>query len=148
MDYAKTWYHGSPFKLTTLRKGSTITQDRNIARVFSHRPTLVSISVHVGISDEGDKHISQKIKHDGKMSGLLYRIAENIKPEDIFPHPRSSMKEGKEWLTNRALRVELIGPTRIVDEERLTEEEILQLKRKATKSGDESCRSGSSGKTS
>jgi hypothetical protein len=148
VDYAKTWYHGSPFKLTTLRKGSTITQDRNIARVFSHRPTLVSISVHVGISDEGVKHISQKIRHDGKMSGLLYRIAENIKPEDIFPHSRSSMEEGKEWLTNRELRVELIGPTRIVDEERLTEEEILQLKRKATKSGDESRRSGSSGKTS
>lgn len=82
------------------------------------------------------------------MSGLLYRIAENIKPEDIFPHPRSSMEEGKEWLTNRELRVELIGPTQIVDEERLTEEEILQLKRKATKSGDEPCRSESLGKTS
>ncbi len=148
MDYAKTWYHGSPFKLTTLRKGSTITQDRNIARVFSHRPTLVSISVHVDISDEGTEHVSQKIKHDGKMSGLLYRIAENIRPEDVFPHPRSSMDEGKEWLTNRELRVELIGPTQIVDEERLTEEEILQLKRKATKGGDEPCHSGSSGKTS
>lgn len=135
VDYTKTWYHGSPFKLTTLRKGSTITQDRNIARVFSHRPTHVSISVHVGISDEGVKHVSQKIKHDGRMPGLLYRIAENIKPEDIFPHPHSSMEEDKEWLTNRELRVELIGPTQVVDDERLTEEEIMQLKRKEAKSG-------------
>jgi len=82
------------------------------------------------------------------MPGLLYRVVENIKPEDIFPHPRSSMEEGKEWLTNRELQVELISPTQIVDEERLTKEEILQLKRKGAKSGNESCRTGSSGKTS
>jgi len=68
------------------------------------------------------------------MPGLLYRIAENIKPEDIFPHPHSSMEEGKEWLTNRELAVELIGPTQVVDDEKLTEEEILQLKRKEAKS--------------
>ena len=141
VDYAKTWYHGSPFKLTTLRKGSTITQDRNIARVFSHRPTLVSISVHVGISGE-------EVKHDGITPGFLYRIAQNIKPADIFPHPNSSMEEGKEWLTNRELRVELIGPTQIVNEERLTEEEILQLKREEAKSRNELCRGRSSKNTS
>lgn len=45
------------------------------------------------------------------------------------------MEEGKEWLTNRELMVELIGPTQVVDDERLTEEDILQLKRKEAKSG-------------
>jgi len=58
------------------------------------------------------------------------------------------MEEGKEWLTNRELQVELISPTQIVDEERLTKEEILQLKRKGAKRGNESCRTRSSGKTS
>ena len=135
VDYRETWYHGSPLKLTTLRKGSTITQDRDLARVFSHRPTIVSISVHVGISNKGTKHVSQKIKHDGVTPGFLYRIGENVELGDIFPHPNSSMEEGKEWLTNRELGVELIGPTQTVNDERLTEEEILQLKRKAAKSG-------------
>ena len=115
-DCGNTWYHGSPFKFTTLRKGRTITQDRDLARVFSHKPTLVSTS------DDG-------IKHDGKIPGFLYRIAEDIKPGDVYPHPRSSMEEGKEWLTNRDLRVELTCPTQIVHEEKLTEEEILRWKK-------------------
>ena len=37
------------------------------------------------------------------------------------------MVSGKEWLTNRELRVELIGLTQIVDEERLTEEELDRI---------------------
>jgi len=114
-DYSKTWYHGSPFKLTTLRKGSTITQDRGLAKVFSHKPTLVSIS------DEGH------IKHDGRMRGFLYRIIDDIEPGDVHRHPRSPMGEGEEWLTDRELRVELIGRTQIIEQERLTEEEISRL---------------------
>ena len=94
--------------------------------------------VQVGISDEGVRHVSQRIKHDGIAPGFLYRIAENMKPGDISPHLRSSMEEGKEWLTNRELQAELIGPTQVVDEERLTEEETLQPKRKAAKTGNES----------
>ena len=115
-DYRETWYHGSPFRLTAIRKGSTITQDRDLARVFSHKPTLVSIS------DEG------KIRHNGTLPGFLYLIAEDIRPDDVHPHPRSSMEEGKEWLTTRELRVTVICPTQIIDEERLTEEEITALR--------------------
>ena len=83
-NYNRTWYHGSPFELTTLREGSTITQDRNLARVFSHKPTLVSVS------DDG------KIQHSGTVSGFLYLIAEDIQPDDVYPHPTSSMEAGKE----------------------------------------------------
>lgn len=111
----KPWYHGSPFRLTTIRKGSTITQDRDLARIFSHKPKRVSIS------DDG------KIKHDGTTPGFLYCIAKKIQPGDVVPHPRSSMKEGKEWLTNRTLRVMLLGPTRVTESERLTAEEIIRL---------------------
>jgi len=115
-DYSRPWYHGSPLKLKTLRKGSTITQDRDLARVFSHKPTLVSIS-------------ESGIKHDGKETGFLYQTSENIKGNDVYPHPHSSMQEGKEWLTTRELRVELLGATKILEEERLTEEEIAKLKK-------------------
>lgn len=119
-DYSKTWYHGSPFELTTIRKGSTITQDRKLAEVFSHKPTLVSIS------DAGN------IKHNGTTSGFLYHISEGIQPGDVTPHPNSTMEYGKEWLTNRALQVVLIGPTQIVEDERLTEEEMKELLHKYT----------------
>jgi len=115
-DYSRPWYHGSPFKLKTLRKGSTITQDRDLARVFSHKPTLVSIS-------------ESGIKHDGKKPGFLYQISENIKANDVYPHPHSSMQEGKEWLTTRELRVKLLGVTKIIEKERLTEEEIAKLRK-------------------
>jgi hypothetical protein len=116
-DYSKTWYHGSPVRLNTISKGSTITQDRDIARVFSHKPHRVSL---------GDG----TIKHDGVEPGFLYRIAEDIGPDDVYPHPRSSMEWGEEWLTSRVLRVLLIGPVEIRDEERLTREEIAWLEEK------------------
>ncbi|MEM2905281.1 MAG: hypothetical protein QW587_06040 [Candidatus Bathyarchaeia archaeon] len=73
-DYGRTWYRGSPFRLTALRKGSAITQDRDLARVFSHKPTLVSVS------DDG------KIRHNGITLGLLYCIAEDVQPKDAYPH--------------------------------------------------------------
>jgi hypothetical protein len=46
VDPAQIWYHGSPLELTTLHEGSTITQKRELARIFSHKPTRVSVSYH------------------------------------------------------------------------------------------------------
>lgn len=114
---ASTWYHGTPLQLTMLRKGSTITQDRHLAEVFSHKPAIVSVD------DEGS------IKHDGTLPGLLYRVDEPVEDDDVRPHPNSSMASGKEWLTARELRLELIGPVECLEEERLTEDELAVLKR-------------------
>ena len=122
-NLAKPWYHGSPFRLSILRKGSTITQDRNLARVFSHKPTIVSLS-------DGN------IKHNGNAPGFLYRIAESLKRQDVCPHPRSSMPEGKEWVTARELAVEPLGSTQIIEEEKLTEEEATRLKEFAKSRGE------------
>ena len=124
-NYSRTWYHGSPFELTTIREGSTITQDRDLARIFSHKPALVSVS------DGG------KIKHNGTTSGFLYFISEDIQPDDVYPHPASSMEEGREWLTTRELRVQLIESTQIRAEERLTEEQVRRMKERAS-----TCRQG------
>jgi hypothetical protein len=115
---AGDWYHGSPHPLTYLHEGSTITRDRHLAEVFSHKPTIVSAG------DDGT------LRHNGARAGFLYRVAEEVGPDDVYPHPHSSMEPGKEWLTRRALQVEAIGPTQIVETERLTEEDIAALKRR------------------
>jgi len=121
-ENAGEWYHGSPVRLTYLRVGSTITQDRGLARVFSHKPSLVVQEVN----DRGES----AIKHDGKETGFLYRVAEPVMEGDVRPHPETTMMPGQEWLVNRELRVELIGPTEPLPEEALSEDEIASLRRK------------------
>ena len=118
IDSDQTWYHGSPLELTTIRAGSTITQGRDLARVFSHKPPVVAMG------DDGS------LRHTGTMPGYLYRVAEPVGAEDVYPHPNSSMPPGAEWLTRRALRVALIGPTSVRNEERLSEQELAELRRR------------------
>ncbi len=113
----RVWYHGSPHRLTVLRAGSTVTPDAQLARVFSHKPTLVSIG------DDGT------IRHDGSAPGYLYRVAEVVRRADLCPHPCSTMGQGMEWLTTRDLALELIGPTQVLETERLTAGEIAELRR-------------------
>lgn len=113
-DYSKPWYHGSPLRLTVLRAGSTITQDQDLARVFSHKPSLVV--------QEVGRDGRRRIRHSGRLGGFLYRVAEVIGAEDVYPHPHTTMEPGQEWLTRRELKVELIGVTE-VKEELLTPEQ-------------------------
>lgn len=121
---SKSWYHGSPYVLETLREGSTITQDRKLAEVFSHKPPIVSVSDAEGI------------RHNGAQPGYLYAIAEEIQPGDVVPHSRSAMACGTEWLTCRELHVVLLGPTRIEGSQLLTEGELEAL-RNRSKVGEE-----------
>ena len=116
MPESETWYHGSPLQLTTLHAGSTITRSRDLARVFSHKPPIVSIG------DDG------AIQHTGTRPGYLYRVDEPLGPDDVYPHPRTTMQPGLEWLTRRELRLTLIGPTEVRKEELLTEEQIAALR--------------------
>lgn len=109
------WYHGSPLELTTLRVGSTITQRRDLARVFSHKPGMVCIE------DDG------RLRHTGKLPGYLYEIAEPVGPDDVVPHPRTTMGPGDEWLISRELRVRLVEVTAVRAEETLSEDDILAL---------------------
>jgi quercetin dioxygenase-like cupin family protein len=118
-----TWYHGSPYELTELLVGSTITQDRHLAEVFSHKPAIVSVD------DNG------AIRHNGTLPGYLYRIAEPVSAEDVAPHPRSSMAPGAEWLTQRSLRVERIAQTTPVPAEYLSEADIAALQEEAAPEG-------------
>lgn len=119
-DPKQTWYHGSPLELSTLRSGSTITQKRELARIFSHKPTIVSLS------DDG------QIKHNGTVPGYLYFITDEINPEDVLPHPQSTMSDGDEWITTRELRLQLFCTTEVVPSEQLTENDYTMLQDKLT----------------
>lgn len=119
MDPNAKWYHGSPYKLKVLRAGSTITQWYELARVFSHKPTVVSVSD------------SREIRHNGMLPGFLYEIAEPVTDADVMPHPRTTMAPGDEWLTCRDLRLALIGETVVCSDELLSEEDIAALRRRA-----------------
>ncbi|MFW6281648.1 MAG: hypothetical protein ACOC1O_02485 [bacterium] len=113
-----TWYHGSPLKLDIIKKGSTITPDKKLAEVFSHKPAIVMIS------DEGE------IKHNGKKKGYLYKIEEKVESSDVYPHPNTTMEKGKEWLTNRELKVKLVKEVKIWGSDKLSKSEIKKLKEK------------------
>jgi fermentation-respiration switch protein FrsA (DUF1100 family) len=119
IDYIRPWFHGSPYRFSVLRKGSTVTQDEELARALSHEPSIVSVS------DDGI------IKHDGKKSGFLYRIAEDVFPEDVQPHLGPTMQPGEEWITTRDMNVEQIGVTFLTPREILTNKESAELKEKA-----------------
>ena len=103
------WYHGSPLPLTVLRAGSTFTQDRTLARVFSHKPAIVNRE------EDGN------VLHTGTLPGFLYRIAEPVLPDDLLPHPTSTLPDGLEWLTLRNFTLECIEATMPLPSERLTE---------------------------
>lgn len=112
------WYHGSPHQITHLLAGSTITQDQRLAEVFSHKPTLVSIE------DDG------RIRHNGKLPGYLYVIAEPIHPDDLSTVPHSSMEPGKEFLTKRELMLQFTNLVEVNPNELLLPEDINALKTK------------------
>jgi len=118
-DFTQPWYHGSPTILTTLRTGSTVTQQRSLACVFSHKPTLVVQAV--------DEHGQLLIKHTGNQPGFLYQVVDVRGAGDVKPHPRTSMTVGQEWLTRRPLQLVLLEPTTPKVEELLTDEEIAAL---------------------
>ena len=83
------WYHGSNVMFNTHRTGSTITQWRELAEAFSHKPSKLSF-------DDG------VITHNGTESGFLYVIVEPITVgEDVFQHPHTTMGANTEFLTKR-----------------------------------------------
>ena len=91
------WHHGSNMVFSELREGSTITQWRELAEAFSHRPGRLSYD------DNG------VIFHDGKEKGYLYIIDEPITVDiDVYQHPRTVMDKNAEFLTKRTLKVKLL----------------------------------------
>lgn len=88
------WFHGSNAVFSELRAGSTITPWRKLAEAFSHKPAMLCID-------------GETITHNGVEHGYLYAV-EDVSPEDVYPHPRSTMEAGLEYLTKRPLSVRLL----------------------------------------
>ena len=78
------------------------------------------------------------VKHDGVTPGYLYTVADEIGPDDVYPHPHPVNATRWEWLTNRELKLKLIEQTIVTDEERLTDQEIAEMKRKQEERGERS----------
>ena len=97
IDPEGTWYHGSNKIFTELRENSTVTQWRELAEAFSHRPTSLSYD------DDG------RIIHNGTEKGYLYIIDEPVTVgTDVYQHPRTTMDANAEFLTKRPLKVKMI----------------------------------------
>ena len=97
IDPGGVWYHGSNRIFTELREGSTVTQWKELAEAFSHRPTSL------GYDDDG------VIVHNGTEKGYLYIIDEPVAVgTDLYQHPRTTMDENAEFLTKRPLKVKMI----------------------------------------
>jgi len=100
-----------------LKTGSTITQWKDLAKAFSHKPPCLIIDDN------------KTIKHNGKVKGFLYIINEELRKDDIIKHPKSSMDDGLEWITQRDLNITLIEQEIDIEEPYLSDEEILNYKR-------------------
>lgn len=124
-NYTLPWYHGSQQELTVLRVGSSITQNRDIARIFSHRPAILSME------DDGS------FRHSGTVDGYLYLIDEVLSSEDVYPHPHPINASKWEWLTTREIKVRLVERPAIRKEERLSEADLTELRRKQQAAGAE-----------
>jgi hypothetical protein len=111
-----TWFHGSPLRLEKLCKGSSITQLEKLARAFSTKPTIVSVS------DDGS------IRHNGMKQGYIYKIIDMVTPDDIYKHPKTTMHEGWEWITKRDFRLEFLYEYESTPEDNLSEDEIRTLR--------------------
>ena len=102
----RIWYHGSNKIFEILEEGSTITQWKELAEAFSHKPTLLAI-------DDDNS-----IFHNGKEYGYLYIVDEPIKIGiDIYAHPKTTMGEGLEFLTKRKIKVKMIAHVGLPNED-------------------------------
>lgn len=109
------WYHGSNKVFEVLKEGSTITQWKELAEAFSHKPTILAI--------DDDKSIF----HNGKEYGYLYVVDEPIEINtDIYAHHNTTMGKGLEFLTKRKIKVRKIADVGLPDEEyqKLSEEKL------------------------
>jgi len=98
IDMSKAWYHGSNVEFEILKKGSTVTQWKELAEAFAAQPTILSYNDIFG-----------DIYHNGTEKSILYIIDEPLEMDvDIYRHPNTAMDKNVEFLTKRPLKVKRI----------------------------------------
>jgi len=125
-NFSLPWYHGSQQELTTLRTSSSITQNRDIARVFAHCPGITALE------EDGT------IKHNGTTPGYLHIVDEPLTAADVEPYPHPINASKWEWLIKRTVKVRLIECPALREEEQLTEANIAARWRRQQALGIES----------
>ena len=109
-----SWFHGSPEELSTLRVGSWVTPFKEFAKAFSHNPTRISAT--------GDD--VSNVRHDGKVAGFLYVVAEPLADQDLEELPGT---EQTHWKTSRVLKVQLVEEVPLVESEMLSDAESAEF---------------------
>ena len=110
----RCWFHGSPEELSALRVGSWVTPFREFAKAFSHKPTRVTAP--------GDDLAN--VRHDGKVAGFLYVVAETLSEQDLEELPGTDRTH---WKTTRVLKVHLVDEVPLVETEMLSDEESAAM---------------------
>jgi hypothetical protein len=64
-------------------------------------------------------------------------IDEEVNPEDVYPHPHPINASKWEWLIKRELKVRLLERPTVREEERLTEVDLAELRRRQQAAGAE-----------
>jgi hypothetical protein len=105
MDVPHTeWFHGSPLRLEAVAAGSTVTPVRELACVFAHKPSRVSVEIR---ERDGERDVA--IDHNGTRPGYLYRVVVTDPAGDLRQHPTSGFALGEEMLTTRALPLQFLS---------------------------------------
>ena len=125
----RLWFHGSPVKLDVLLSGSWVTPFRELAKAFSHRPTRITVS---------DEDFTV-VRHDGKIPGFLYVVAEPLDDQDLEERPGT---DHTHWKTMRVLKVQLVEEVPLVDTEMLSDTESADLAERYPGTGYRSTRQG------
>lgn len=95
-----------------------------MARVFSHKPSLVSFEGEPGEFDD------ERLRHNGQTAGYLFEVL-GVEEADVVPHPTTTMAPGIEWLTQRELELKLVDETTPRLEELLTTADVETLLERA-----------------
>ena len=99
-----------------LRKGSWVTQFKELAKAFSHKPSLISFGED-----------SQTVTHNGQQPGFLYIVSETVGPDEV-----SYLRDTAQthWQTQRDLPVRLVAELPVDDPPQLSEEAITEMRKK------------------
>ena len=71
---------------------------------------------------------SVRLEPVSEVEGRVYRIADEVTTDDVFRHPKSPMKQGWEWITNKEFRIEFLYEISYSPGDILSENDIKELK--------------------
>ena len=93
-----------------------------------------------GLFSPTRNRVSARRRHDHARRlgpGYLYIVDEPVHPDDVYPHPHPINESRWEWLTKRPLRLALVERTEVQPDERLTDGEQVELRRRQIEAGEE-----------